>query len=226
MPEEATPDPQLSTAWRDPRIPTAQRAVVEMELRQMVMGQPPLVFSQLAEAVRATSCEHGTIVEVGCASGYYAEVLAHLLGHDVRYLGLDYSAALIAEARRRYQARPFLIGDATALPLAGDVCDVLISGCVLLHVADFQRAIVESSRASRRWVIFHRTPVVNGPTLQYTKLAYGVRCLEWAFGEAELLSQFQAAGLRIARTYDIGQNKLPQTGYQGYNRTYLCEKMA
>jgi SAM-dependent methyltransferase len=215
---------ELKDAWKDASIPSAQRTLVQTELNRMYRGDVISVYRSLAEAIRLTGCEDGLIVEVGCASGYYREVLQHLLGHAVRYIGLDYSVALVAEAQRHYGRVGFMTGDATRLPLIDAGCDVLVSGCVILHIPDYQQAIIESARASREWVIFHRTPVVDGPTLHFTKTAYGVKCLEVAFGERELLAIFAGCDLEVVHELVISQGVTPGTPYTEFMKTYVCRK--
>lgn len=175
----------LANGWKSSAIPSAQLALTSRELSDMYKGKIVRPFQVLADAVKATGCENGEIIEVGCSSGYYYEVLRHLLERDIKYKGIDYSEAMIMEARRRYPEKPFETGDATSLPCDDDSCNILISGCVLLHVPGYPQAIAECARVSRRWVIFHRTPVVEGKTQYFKKLAYGVPCVEIHFGEKE-----------------------------------------
>ncbi|MBF8259431.1 MAG: Methyltransferase type 11, partial [Actinobacteria bacterium] len=104
-------------------------------------------------------------------------------------------------------------------------CDVLISGGVILHVAEYWKAIAEAARAARDSVIFHRTPVKDGPAIYYTKDAYGVRCMEIVFGEEELLAAFDAARLTVVEKFDMGGAPLPaEKGGTFVTRTYLCRK--
>lgn len=214
----------LTHAWKSPDIPERQRKLVDTELKRMYEGDTIPVYRILAEAVQATGQADGQIIEVGCASGYYSEVLAHLLQRPINYVGIDYSAALIAQARRYYPETPFVVGDVCALPLPDGASDVLISGAVLLHVPDYTKAIAETARVTRRWVIFHRTPVIHhNPTTYYAKLAYGVLCVELAFNERELLNLFEQVGLGVEHTWaiDIGVEGAiePEVG-----KTYLCRK--
>ena len=179
----------------------------------------------LAEAVQATGAVDGKIVEVGCASGYYSEVLAYLLQRPIHYTGIDYSAALIAQARCYYSATPFGVGDACALPLLDGACDVVISGCVLLHVPDYRTAVSEAARVTRRWAIFHRTPVIQrNPTTYYTKMAYGVPCVELAFNEQELLGLFEEVGLILERTWVIDKLGIIGAIEPEVGKTYLCRR--
>jgi len=220
LPEEMETETRLRDAWKDERIPAAQRTFVDDELQRMYQGDVVPIFRILAEAVRLTHCEDTTIIEVGCATGHYSEVLAYLLGHSIRYVGIDYSDALLASARRYYPHQNFALGDAVALPLEEKSVELLISGCVLLHVPDYERVITESARVARQWVIFHRTPVVVGPTLHYTKQAYGVPCLEIAFGELELFDLFEKNHLTVVHTFEIDAPSAPRALYRG--KTFVC----
>jgi ubiquinone/menaquinone biosynthesis C-methylase UbiE len=215
---------RLSDAWKDRLIPGAQRAIVDAELERMYKGDVVPIYRVLADSIQLTGCENAKIVEVGCASGHYSEVLRYLLGHVIWYMGIDYSEAMIVEARRHYPDISFAVGDTTALPLSDGACDVLISGTVILHVQDYEKAIAESVRVTREWVVFHRTPVVAGPTIHFTKLAYGVKCIEIAFGEDELLDIFREHGLSTVKTFEIAHNIVSGTSYHGYTKTYVCRK--
>src|SRR5207245_7604366 len=109
-----------------------------------------------------------------CAAAGNAEVLTKLWDRPFRYIGMDYSPAMIALARRRDSQRPYLVGDATALPLRDRSCDILLSGTVLMHLLGYQAAIQESRRVARRWCIFHTVPVVTKrPATILNKFAYG-----------------------------------------------------
>ena len=209
----------LINAWKNHSIPGAQGALVAHELSEMYAGCLIRPYQALAEAVRATGCEFGEMIEVGCATGYYSEVLRYLLGHEINYKGIDYSEAMIVEARRKYPNISFQVGDAMALPFANGACDILISGCVLLHMPDYRQAIAESARVSRRWVIFHRTPMTTRKTRYFIKKAYGVPCVEIHFGEQEFMEICTHHGLKLVKEFEITR------GESEYVMTYLFEKI-
>ncbi len=193
----------LVDGWKDVSIPAEQRKLTERELRQMYQGTIVGHWRILADAVCFTGSGEGSIIEIGCATGYLYEVLKHLLGHTINYEGIDYSEAMIAEARRWYPTVPFNVGDATALPLADNFCDILLSGCVLIHVPDYRAAIRESVRVSRKWVIFHKTPVTDTTTSFFTKYAYGVPCVEVHFNEEEFLEICTSYGMVLRKMMEI-----------------------
>lgn len=216
----------LVDGWRSEAIPVRQRAVASAELRRMHAGGRVPVYDVAAAAVRATGMVDPQIIEIGCASAYYSEALSFLLGYPVRYIGVDYSAALLAEGRRHYPGLPLLAADATAIPVADQACDVVFSAALLMHVPDYRRAVHESARLARSWCIFHRTPVVLAlPTRRYTKYAYDVPVVELVFNEEELLSLFTAAQLEVVREFPLDGFLLPEAGQSAGMKTYVCRKI-
>ena len=164
------------------------------------------------------------VLEIGCSSGYYSEVFA-IKQLGLRYEGCDYSAAFIDLARRLYPGIAFEVGDATGLRYADRSFDVVVSGGCILHIPEYERAIAEAARVSRRWVAFHRTPVLHmhGP-VTYTKKAYGVETIEIHFNEQALLRLFSAHGMRVVdiNTHSIGWEEASADALA--MKTYLCEK--
>ncbi len=217
--------PTLLHGWQSPNIAPRQRQLVDSQLAQMYQGNVAPVFRVAAEAIRATGMENGLLVEIGCASGYYSEVIQHLLRQEINYFGIDYSLPLIQSARHHYPESPFLVGDATALPLAAGTCDILFSGTVLLHVPDYVAVIRESARVTRHWCVFHRTPVVQSQeTACMSKLAYGTEVVELVFSEEELHQLFERFGLKVERAITI--DAYPMRGVAGTvaMTTYVCRK--
>jgi len=210
---------ELEDSWADPKIPALQRNVVNRELVRMYQGAPPRVFQAAHKALQATGMEYGSIIEIGCSNGYYYEVFEHLLGHKIDYTGVDYSEALITQARMEYPGISFLQGNTTHLLLPDASFDVVISGCVLLHVLDYPKGIFETARIARKWCIFHRTPVMpEGETCVFTKTAYDVPMVELVFGEKEILELFRQNDLELIEELTINVSE------RDTMKTYVCRK--
>ncbi|WP_245294341.1 class I SAM-dependent methyltransferase [Rhizobium aegyptiacum] len=169
----------------------------------------------------------GSLLEIGCSSGYYSEVL-DVHGLPLRYSGCDYSEAFIDMARSLYPGLSFDVEDATRLSYQDDAFDIVVSGCCLLHIPNYEAAIAESARVAKRYVIFHRTPVVYGePTKYFRKQAYGVETIEIHFSEPQLLDMFRVNGLEVQATFTLNENGDPQDSSKGNaSRTYLCRKQS
>jgi len=151
-----------------------------------------------------------------------------LWNRPFRYIGMDYSPAMIALARRRDSQRPYLVGDATAVPLRDRSCDILLSGTILMHLLGYQAAIQESRRVARRWCIFHTVTVVTKrPTTILRKFAYGSAVVEIVFNADEFSRLLDKNGLRLRNVLDsIPYDLHAVLGEPTVTRTYLCEVTA
>ena len=186
------------TAWQSPQIPVRQRALVQRELMQLYHGQAPLVFQVLAHVLANIVVDHSRVLEIGCASGYYYEVLRYLLMKRFHYMGIDYSKALIDMAIDYYPGVDFQVADGADIPLPDNDVDVAISSCVLLHVTNAQQHIAEALRVSRRYMVLHRTPICKRRATQYfKKFAYGIEVVELCYQESSLMDLITRLGCRL-----------------------------
>lgn len=218
--------PELLRGWQDPLVAERQESAFAPLLRQMREGQPREDFAALAAAVRLTGAEDPLIVEVGCGSAWNADVLAHLWKRPFRYVGMDYSQAMLALAGRHEPRRPLVAGDATALPFRDKACDILLSGTVLMHVLDYRRAVLESRRVARKWCIFHTVPVVTKrPTTTLKKFAYGIPVVEVVFNADEFHALLEQHGLILREVLEnIPHGYLSEVMREPVTaRTYVCE---
>lgn len=89
--------------------------------------------------------EHARIVDIGCGTGYFAEIArAHRPGWQV--VGVDIARPMCARAATRCVA---IQADAVALPLADASCDAVVSSLCLQWVEDLPRAFAEIVRVLR-----------------------------------------------------------------------------
>jgi SAM-dependent methyltransferase len=218
---------QLSGSWLEASIPAQQRRAIELELAAYKSGQASPVFDGLVEILLRNIPEvtGRSLLEIGCSSGYYSEILeSRKVG--VVYHGCDFSPAFVEMAREHYPSLDFKVENATQLGYSAAAFDIVVSGCCLLHIPEYEKAIAEAARVSREFVIFHRTPVLHlsGPTF-YTKKGYGQEMLEIHFNEQSLVRLFTAHGMAVI---DVNAHKLmPEPGHAEplIYKTYLCRKV-
>lgn len=218
---------QLDAQWQDPTLPEKQFQIVSDQLKKIAATKKfPPHMQAIVEQMKLVTVPHQTVLEIGCSSGYNNEVF-RLAGLDLTYTGCDYSEAFIALAKKLYPQLPFQVADATALPYTDKQFDVAISGCCILHILDYPKAIAETARVTKRYAIFSRTPVIHLHSTIYTKkLGYGVPMVEIIFNEAELFTLFRDAGLAVvaSTTFDRGP-AVPGVGESVFSKTYLCERL-
>jgi SAM-dependent methyltransferase len=211
--------------WHDHGVTERQDAAYRSLIQEMYAGQPRQDFLAAAEAVRYTGMDDPLILEVGCGSGYYSEILSYLLDRSVRYLGLDYSAAMLRLARKRYPEQVFVLADATALPFAEGALDIVMNGVSLMHILSYETAIAEARRVAARWCIFHTVPVARElQTTVLCKKAYGEKTIEVIMNEGELHQLLEKNGLMVRHIlksipYDLDC----VLGESTVSRTYVCE---
>jgi SAM-dependent methyltransferase len=153
---EAPPD----DAWRETtaRSWTAVDSGSQLQQRALVgaldmMAQLPPLRRLKAWAVDRLDPQPGqTAVDVGCGTGEDAVALATLVLGG-RAVGVDASAAMVDEARRRAETvgspATFVVAPAQDLPFASGEVDVLRCERVLQHVPEPAAAVGEMARVLR-----------------------------------------------------------------------------
>lgn len=215
---------RLLLGWKNKEVAVRQYRSFIPLLHQMYQGNPRADFIALSNTVQAAGMSDPLIIEVGCGSGWNSEVLSHMLKKRFRYIGLDYSFAMVSLGKQSYGDVQFVVGDVISLPLKDKSCDILISGTVLMHILNYKKAISECTRVSRHWCIFHTVPVMkNRKTTFLKKFAYGHPVVEVIFNEQEILDLFQENGLVV----QLVVNSIPYDlknilGENTFTKTYLC----
>jgi ubiquinone/menaquinone biosynthesis C-methylase UbiE len=119
------------------------------------------------------------VLDVGCGAGDDARRLAQLVGPSGQAVGVDFSQAMVDEARARAAGSglpvEFHQGNATALDLPDGAFDAARCERLLLHVPDAAAAVAEMVRVTRpggRVVVFDGdfdTIVIDHPDLVLTR---------------------------------------------------------
>jgi SAM-dependent methyltransferase len=213
---------KLTQSWKNPTIAQRQREIVAEELLQMYKGKPPVAFKVLADLVRNKLNVGDSILEIGCGSGYYLEILEYLLCRSIEYTGVDYSEAMIDMAKMFYSDRNFAVADGANLPYSSQSFHTVISSCVLLTVPNFGDHIVETARVANKFIIATRTPIrKNGPTQLQKKIAYGFETMEVIFNEIEFVEKFKDAGFSLVDKVEIFGEPINDK----YQFTYLFKRI-
>ena len=98
----------------------------------------------LLDAVEAQSGV--SLLDIATGPGYVAAAAAE---REASVVGVDFSSAMIAEARRRYPALEFREGDAEGLPFADSAFHAAVMNFGLLHLGRPEQALMEARRVLR-----------------------------------------------------------------------------
>ena len=218
---------RLRDSWRNDSLPQRQRKLVDQQLHQYRRGEKIDVFDVFVDILSSLSdIQNGaTLLEVGCSSGFYSEVI-DISGLPIAYSGCDYSEAFIDLAKAKYPSIDFAVEDATDLNYSDNSFDIVLSGCCLLHIPEYAKGIEETARVARSYAIFHRTPVVWGqPEQRYRKQAYGVETVEIHFNESDFLALLNFNGLELISACTLFE-EIEEASYPKGRaiRTFLCRK--
>jgi ubiquinone/menaquinone biosynthesis C-methylase UbiE len=106
-----------------------------------------LTVQSIEPLLDATEVRDGLrLLDIATGPGYAAAAAARR-GADV--VGLDFSAAMVAEARRQHPTLDFREGDAEELPFADDSFHAVVMNFGLLHLPRPERAVREAHRVLR-----------------------------------------------------------------------------
>lgn len=219
---------QLDNQWKNESLPDKQLEIVKKELSAIRASKVfPPHMQALIDQMKLTGITNPSVLEIGCSSGYYNEVL-QLGGIATNYTGCDYSEAFIHLAKKLYPEIPFQVCDATKLPYNDKEFNVAISGCCILHILDYKSAIAETARVASEYVVMHRTPVVHLRETTYTrKSGYGIDMIEIIFNEQELLELFRENKLQVVDIRTFNQNPgVTELGEPYFTKNYLCKKVS
>lgn len=210
--------------WTAGAVAQRQHQAFQNVLSNMRRGDIRRDFSVLAQAIDHTGLSTPKLLEVGCGSGYYTQVLSHLLHTPFKYNGVDYSLPMVQLAAREYFEYRFIQADAIALPYRESAFDIVINGTALMHILNYEAAIKETARVAAKWCIFHTVPVTQGrETAVLEKRAYGELVVEIIFNESELTRLFTNANLSVENVFQsLDYNLEHVLGEPTKTKTYVC----
>lgn len=208
-----------SDVWKDESFPEKQWKRVEQQLKH-INGVPE--FKSIRDLIKASRLINPSVLEIGCSSGYLSRVLP-----KVKYEGTDYSKAFIEFAKLKFPKIKFTVNDATDLKYKDNMFDIVISGSCLLHIINHKKAIAEASRVAKKFVIFHRTPILHVTQTSYlTKSAYGHKMMDIFFNEEDLIDQFYKNNLAVVKSITLGLGKVSVFEEKMAMKSYLCKKVS
>jgi ubiquinone/menaquinone biosynthesis C-methylase UbiE len=149
-PQPHANSPEVSRFFAVDHVEEPSQLIEFLSAAKLLPGIP----QPKAEMLDRLAPEHASAgLDVGCGYGADVEALADRLRPGGRAVGIDVSATMIAEARRRVAGSGldvrFVVGDALALPFDDDTFDVCRIETVLQHVDAPGQAVAEMARVTR-----------------------------------------------------------------------------
>lgn len=222
--------PDLSRSYMNPGIPAKQRELVDRQLQDMYAGDVPAHFHVLADVLQEIGVsprdrgEPLTLLDAGCASAYYFEILTYLLPLHFEYWGVDFNEAMLELAHETYPHLTSRLArmDLRRLGWPNQSFDVVLSGAVIVHVREWKKAVAELARVASKWVVLHRTLVCfDRASFARVKRHYDVDVYRVHIQEAELISLLRNLGYGLISRLDCDEGI---AGRDVGNYTYLFQR--
>ena len=108
---------KLKDNWSKDLIGELQRELVNYQLYQMKLGNPPKLFEVIKEVFNEINNKNivYNLLDVGCTSGYYFEIINFYFPNIFKYNGCDYNPESIKLAKKYYPNINFFVDDLTNL---------------------------------------------------------------------------------------------------------------
>ncbi|KRC60466.1 hypothetical protein ASE14_05450 [Agromyces sp. Root81] len=181
--------------WNEATAERQDRAWRPLVAEALERGRPRADIEALRSALHACGDTLESVLEVGCGGGYLSE-LVDAWYPDSRYVGIDISEAMIANARRHFPGRDFRTASAYDLPFDDDEMELVLDGVALIHMPDWKRALAEYARVAKGRIVLHGLTLTDeAATTRFGKYAYGQPTLEFVFGRTEFEQTCEQLGL-------------------------------
>jgi ubiquinone/menaquinone biosynthesis C-methylase UbiE len=116
--------------------------------RQYHQAFGELTGQSIERLLDAAGVKRGTkVIDIATGPGYVAAAAAR---RGAAVIGVDFSTAMVEEAKRRYPDLEFREGDAERLPLGDRLFDAAVMNFGILHLARPDDALVEACRVLRK----------------------------------------------------------------------------
>lgn len=205
-----------SVNWTREEIAIQQRELVDQQLDSMMNGHAPHHFEVIGSVVKwlknHSKARQLTLLDAGCASAYYWQIVEHYLPGFFKYTGVDFSFPMLELAGQYYPDIELIQADLRMMTEIGtDSYQVVMSGAALMHIKEWERVLVDLARISSDWLLLHRTWLLAepGPTQIKIGQAYGHCVWYITFEFDQVLAILDECGFALKHSRFSGEDAGP-----------------
>ena len=196
----------LTDSWKDAGVARQMTELTSDELEH-TEGVP--AFGVFLEAIGSMAEElrlpkPARLLDVGCGTGHYSELLERFFPGRFDYTGCDYAPAMIEAARARWPERTFVVNDLFDNKLDLDAFDVLFASALVDVVPDWERALDILLGATAPHVLLHRQRTTGGTSTVRRAAGYpGQKTYRTYINVAQLEAIAVRHGREITRQFPV-----------------------
>ena len=138
-----------------------------------------------------------SLIDIGCTTGYYYEIIKFFTNHQITYHGIDYNNESISLAKKYYPNIQLNVGDATNLQIDDKLYDIVFLSGVIEHIPEYQKAINEICRISKRYIILHRIWLTNNNMICTKGTQYFVPVIRNQYNKIDFFNLFTQNSFKI-----------------------------
>src|SRR5207244_1578995 len=150
--------------WDDERVVREMRDLNVAHLSEPERVAPFATFLRALDALIARNDlpRPARLLDIGCGTGHYSELIARHAPDRFVYTGCDASPQMIELAREQWPGRTFVVEDVFDDTLDLDSYDVLLASALLDVTREFEHALDRLLGSAATHVIVHRQQMTAG----------------------------------------------------------------
>jgi len=153
-------------SWKSDDVARQMRELARAQLEDPTVVPPYRAF---LDAVDYALAElplpvPARFLDFGCGVGHYSELIARRYPGRFRYVGCDFSPAMVEAARAEWPGREFVVNDLFANTLDLGEFDLVLAGALIDITEDYERALDVLLGSAARFVLLHRQQLTAGPS--------------------------------------------------------------
>ena len=184
----------------------------------MKLGNPPKLFEVIKEVfneINNKNIEYN-LLDVGCTSGYYFEIINFYFPNIFKYNGCDYNPESIKLAKKYYPNINFFVNDLTNLSADSNEYDLTFLSGVIEHVPEYTKGLNELCRITKKYIVLHRIWLQDGPTTSTKGTQFFVPVIRNHYNKKTFFDILEKQSFVPVWSSDI---------YDGNCKTYLLKKI-
>jgi len=206
-----------SENWSQELVGKLQRIFVNYQLRQLNLGNPSPVFFKLKEALDVLLDENLSLslIDIGCTSGYYYDVINFYFSNKFYYTGCDYNKESIELAKEYYPTINFQVEDITELSFKDREFEVSLLAGVIEHVPQYKKGLKELCRITDKYIVLHRIWLTDDETICKKGTQYFVPVIRNMYNKEDFFHILKENSFTVKWSGDV---------YDQNCRTYILER--